>query len=82
MILILWFYYFKLNVDCVGNHRCSRRFTRLSVDSNDSLWPAYLRLRFELPWLKNLSPAKTKGALATVCTPTLKSVLGKETISV
>jgi len=33
------------------------------VDSNDSLWPSYLRLRIELSWLKNLSPAKTKGRL-------------------
>ena len=48
-----------------------------SVDSNGSLWPAYLCLRIKLPWLKNLSPAKTKGALTAVCTSTLMSVLAQ-----
>ena len=47
------------------------------VDSNGSPWPSYLRLRIELPWSKNLSPTKTKGALTAVCTPTLKLVLGQ-----
>jgi len=49
----------------------------LPVDSNDNLWPACLRLRIALSWLKNLSSAKTKGALTVVCTPILKSVLGQ-----
>jgi len=46
----------------------------LPVDSNGSHCPFYLRLRTVLPWSKNLSPAKTKGALTAVCTSTLKSL--------
>ena len=51
-----------------------------SVDSNGSLWPAGLHLRIELPWVEELFPAKTKGALAAVSTLTLKSVRAKETV--
>jgi len=59
---------------------CSRRLTQLSVDSNGSLLPACLHLRIEVPWVEEHFPANTKGALAVVCTPTLKSVRAKEIV--
>jgi len=59
---------------------CSRRLTRLPVDSNDSLRPRLSPPSVELPWVEEHFPAKTKGALTAVCTPTLKSVRAKETV--
>ena len=52
----------------------------LPVDSNDSLKPRLSPPSVELPWVEECFPAKTKGALTTVFTPTLKLVRAKEIV--